>query len=161
MKRPVRSMLNPTAYPQSLPKKWLVFNKVWHKNIDPIFARRLAALARSRNKKITIYSGFRTKREQLYWYKLRKGKGALKPGTSWHEYGGAIDTTSSWLRKMDNVELSQQVTLVSFGLCKPFAAGNDKYPIEDWHLQPLELANKNLLSNKKKFYRAYRGIKKK
>jgi len=161
MKRKVRSMLNPSAYPQASPNKWLLFAKSRQRRIDPVFAARLAALARSRNKKITITSGFRTKREQLYWYKLRKGKGALKPGTSWHEYGGAADSISSWVRKLDNVELSLQLELARFGLCKPLALGNDFYPPEDWHLQPIELAHNNLLTTKKRFYRAYRGTKRK
>ncbi|MGE5381635.1 MAG: hypothetical protein ACM3NT_11300, partial [Methylocystaceae bacterium] len=95
-------------------------------------------------------------REQLYWYQLRKGEGAMKPGTSWHEYGGAVDTISPWLRKLDNVPLLDQHQLLRFGLCKPMAQGNNIFPVEDWHLQPIELAYVNSVSAKTEFYQMYR-----
>ncbi|MGE5454361.1 MAG: D-alanyl-D-alanine carboxypeptidase family protein [Methylocystaceae bacterium] len=155
----MRSRLNNRAYPQANPDQWLVFIHSWQKGIDPVFAARLAALARSRKKKIVIVSGFRTYREQLGLFKLYKGKRALKPGTSWHEFGGAVDISSLWVRKLDNVALPCQYELARFGLAKPFTHGNGFDPAENWHLQPLEMACITSRVSKIKFYRAYRTRK--
>lgn len=159
MNSPLRSWLNSKSYPQARPDRWLIFIHSWQKRIDPVFAARLAALARSRKQKMVIISGFRTYREQLYFYKLYESKQALKPGTSWHEFGGAVDTSSTWVKKLDNVALPQQCELAHFGLAKPLTYGNGFYPPENWHLQPIELATVTSRASKIKFYCTYRNSK--
>lgn len=152
---PPRSMLNASAYPLASPYKWLVFANPRQSRIDPIFAGRLAALACHHHHKIIIVSGFRSYKEQLYFYKICGNKRALKPGSSWHEFGGAVDTTSEWLRRLDNCHLNNQTELLKYGLCKPLTTGNAYCLDEDWHLQPIELAMVTELASKKRFYLAY------
>lgn len=120
-----------TGYRVADPSIWLTGS--W-KGLDPVFAGRLAFLAQSKNKKIAVTEGYRSteRQEQLYQSFLqykRTGKGAIKlaakPGTSWHEFRLAIDTSTQPFRLMTNREL------LAYGLCKPIST-------EGWHIQPIE-----------------------
>lgn len=104
--------------------------------LDPIFAGRLAHLAESKGVKLELTEGYRSTERQTELYNLyleykRTGKGSIKsaakPGTSWHEYRLAIDTSTQPIRGMNNAELKP------YGLCKPIAS-------EGWHIQPIETA---------------------
>jgi hypothetical protein len=155
-------------YPIADPADWLIFLHTWQWEIDPIFLGRLAALGKTKNKKINISSGIRSYDEQVKSYKSTGGyqdkKGnwiggngkACKPGTSWHEYGEAIDTSDSWLKALDkNATTVNQKTLLQFGLFKPLTPGNKTIVNEDWHIQPIE-TNGIATANRKTFY-IYKG----
>ena len=141
-------------YPMEDPSDWLVFKNPNHKNIDPIFMWRLAALGKYFNKKINISSGRRTTKEQIAAYRQSGGyldsngnwtggNGlAAKPGYSWHEYGEAVDVSDSWLKNLDKNESTEnQKTLMKFGIFKPLTPGNKSSVHEDWHIQPIETKN--------------------
>lgn len=137
-------------FSQADPGKWLVFKSTSHKAIDPIFAGRLAALAQSIGKKINIVAGFRSRAEQEYLYKTCKPGYAAKPGSSWHEFGLAVDVSDQWLKALDkDAATDLQMTLKKFGLYKPLTKGNKTSVNEDWHIQPIEcrgVANKAMLA---------------
>ena len=104
----------------------------WWKELDPIFARRLAYAAKMTGNFISSSSAYRSTAEQTRLYNLYmqgKLKSAARPGTSWHEFRLAIDTSSQPIRSMTNA------TLKAFGLCKPVAG-------EGWHIQPIETLGK-------------------
>ena len=68
------------------------------KGLDPIFIGRLAYYAFISGTTFKITEGFKTKerQEELYSQYLRgEIKSAAKVGTSWHEYGLAVDTVQS------------------------------------------------------------------
>lgn len=138
-------------YPQADPVKWLNFDNSWQKDIDPIFAGRLAALARDMGVKININSGKRATEEQTRLYKQDGGYQdksgnwvggtgyVAVPGRSWHEFGEAIDTRDPWLKKLEKeASTSQQIVLKKYGLFKPLTKGNNCSVLEDWHIQPIE-----------------------
>lgn len=154
------------------PKKWLVFTKDWQTDIDPIFAGRLAALAKYTGVKIHISSGYRSTKEQIASFKRNGGKQdangnwvggngfAAKPGRSWHEFGEAIDTCDAWLKKLEkDASTSQQILLRKFGLFKPLTKGNKTSVEEDWHIQPIE-TNGVPVDQRKTFYEAYKADEK-
>ena len=127
MKNVWRSKLSATAYPQANPDGKLTGKD--HEQIDPVFAKRLAACCA-----ISLTDGKRSSARQTDLYDQfiewkRTGKGdihsAARPGTSWHEFGLAIDTSSQPIRGMNNSQLAK------FGLCKPIKS-------EGWHVQPIE-----------------------
>ena len=132
--------LSSDAYPMANPEEWLVFNESSPNGIDPVFAGRLAALARDHNQKICINSGFRTFQEQTELYQTNHGIGTTLPGYSWHEFGEAVDSSSAWVIQIDNVQILSQALLSKSGLCKPLTTGNNYSPSENWHLQPIETA---------------------
>lgn len=142
-----KSQLDAKAYPTLKPEKWGEWIEAVqgaNANIDPVFAGRLAALAKSKGKKITYLSGFRTYEKQNELYKLYKsGRGNLagSPGGSWHEFGAAIDV-AEWAKDIPDSQMRK------FGLCKPIAS-------ENWHVQPIEVSGKN----KTAFYNAYSNAK--
>lgn len=166
------SKLSKTAYPLENPKEWLIFRNSWQTDIDPIFAGRLAALAKYTGVKINISSGFRSTKEQIASF-LRNGGSqdkngnwiggngyAAKPGRSWHEFGEAIDTSDMWLKKLEkDASTSQQILLRKFGLFKPLTKGNKTSVQEDWHIQPIE-TNGVLVEQRKTFYEAYKADEK-
>jgi len=118
-----------TNYPQADPAKHL--KGEWWKSIDPIFAGRLANAALMTRCKIESKSAYRsiTEQQRLYKLFLRGGlKSAAKPGTSWHEFRLAIDTSTQPIRSMSDSQLR------GFGLCKPVIG-------EGWHIQPIETRN--------------------
>ena len=127
------SKLN-TNYPMA-DTKYLVGDL---KGLDPIFIGRLAYYAFISGTTFKITEGFRTKerQEELYRQFLRgEIKSAAKAGTSWHEYGLAVDTSSKPIRQATNEELKK------YGLCKPIS-------YEGWHIQPIETLGK---TNRKEF----------
>lgn len=96
--------------------------------LDPILAGRLAAIAKDNKTKLQITSGYRSSAEQIRLYnlyKVGKLKSAAKPGTSWHEFRLAVDTSTQPIRLMGNDKLKK------YGLCKPIKS-------EGWHIQPIE-----------------------
>ena len=156
----MKSKLNPDKYSIMCPFDWLIFSKGWQKQIDFVFACRLAALAQSMNKKINISSGYRSTQEQINAYIGSGGKlvngvwtggsgYVAKPGNSWHEYRLAIDTSDSWLKALEkDLATADQKTLMKCGLFKPLTKGNKTSITEDWHIQPIEtkdVSNRNSL----------------
>ena len=137
------SRLNPIKYPWADPAVWLIIPETANGDLlDPVFLGRLAALAKAMKKKITLTSagGARdTETQRRLYNTLPKGVAAL-PGTSWHEYGLAIDTADSWLKTICNGATNTQTALLKYGLFKPLASGNRASVIEDWHIQPIETA---------------------
>lgn len=121
MKNVWRSKLSATAYPQANPDGKLTGKD--HEQIDPVFAKRLAACCA-----MNLTEGKRSseRQKELYQQKLAGIiKSCAKPGTSYHEFGLAIDTSSQPIRGMNNSQLAK------FGLCKPIRS-------EGWHVQPIE-----------------------
>ncbi|WP_206460432.1 D-alanyl-D-alanine carboxypeptidase family protein [Anaerovorax sp. IOR16] len=128
-------------YPMADPKKYLIGSP---ELLDPVFAGRLAYLAKCKGVKIKLTEGFRSSKRQQELYNMylqykRTGKGSIKsaarPGTSWHEFRLAVDTSTYPVRGMNNTQLAR------YGLCKPIKS-------EGWHIQPLETKGK---SNRKAF----------
>ena len=122
-------------YPVADPKEHLYGAD--HTLIDPTLAGRLAFVAKKTGVKIKLTEGYRSTEYQAELYAKylefkRTGKGliklAAKPGTSWHEFRLAVDTSTQPIRGMSNIELRQ------FGLCKPISS-------EPWHIQPIETLN--------------------
>lgn len=121
-------------YPEADPAKWLTGDK---DNLDPVFAGRLAAIAKEYNVKLSITAGFRSpeKQKELYaQYKAGKLKSCAVPGTSYHEISLAVDTSTQPIRNMNNVQLAK------YGICKPLAS-------EGWHLEPIEFINTGSKAN--------------
>ena len=100
-----------------------------YQNLDPIFAGRLANVClmeltesyRSSERQAELYNQY------LEYKRTGKGsiKSAAKPGTSWHEFRLAVDTSTQPIRGMTNAQLKP------YGLCKPISS-------EGWHIQPIE-----------------------
>lgn len=120
-----------SAYKTSDLAEWIIGDYI---QLDPIFAGRLAYLAMCTNSKIKLTEAYRSTARQTELYnqyleykRTSKGniKSAAKPGTSWHEFRLAIDTSTYPVRGMNNAELSK------YGLCKPIKS-------EGWHIQPIE-----------------------
>lgn len=129
-----------STYPVADPVLYLIGK--WDE-LDPIFAGRLAQLAKEYRVQIKLTEGYRSSARQTELYRqyqnyLKTGKGniklAAKPGTSWHEYRLAIDTSVQPIRSMPSVQLQK------YGLCKPIGS-------EPWHIQPLETANRKDFKN--------------
>ena len=129
------SKLSKTAYKTADPNGRLTGD--W-KNIDPVFAGRLAYLCA-----MTLTESYRSTARQTELYNQyleykRTGKGniksAAKPGCSWHEFRLAIDTSSQPIRGMTNAQLAP------YGLCKPLSK-------EGWHVQPIETINLGAKAN--------------
>ena len=100
-----------------------------YQNLDPVFAGRLANVC-----PMVLTESYRSseRQQELYNQYLeykRTGKGSIKsaakPGTSWHEFRLAVDTSTQPIRGMTNAQLKP------YGLCKPIKS-------EGWHIQPIE-----------------------
>jgi hypothetical protein len=121
----LQSRLSKTAYPMADPTQWL-YGDV--KNLDPVFAGRLAAYAKWTGIKIRITDGFRSLSDQWEIYgQFKAGEipSAAYPGTSWHGISLAVDTSTDPIRSASNKVLK------AYGLCKPLSK-------EGWHIQPIE-----------------------
>jgi len=144
-----------TRYPWANPAQWLVFTNVPQSEIDPLFASRLAALAKEMGEiiHVTGNGGKRSDIDQIRAYVASGGNKdehgvwtggnglAALPGTSTHELGLAIDAADHWLKDIDKTQATaKQNILLTFGLFKPLTVGNNKTPTEDWHIQPIETA---------------------
>ena len=118
-----------TTYPTEDVKQYLTGDI---NGLDPVFAGRLAYVAKISNTKFTITDGYRSLAEQEKLYDAyRKGKlqaTAAVPGTSWHGSRLAVDTSTKPIRQMTNADLKK------YGLCKPLSK-------EGWHIQPIETVN--------------------
>ena len=122
--------------------------------IDPVFLGRHAAMCKSLGIIDTITSGTRSYDKQVSLYLADGGKQlpngewtggtgyVAKPGSSWHNNGLAIDSSSKAVKMIDKVAaFKAQTTLMKFGLCKPMTSGNGQRVLEDWHIQPIETIN--------------------
>ncbi|NPV92829.1 MAG: hypothetical protein HPY50_18845 [Firmicutes bacterium] len=157
------------SYPMSDPSRWLVFASQAESRIDPIFAGRLAKFAEDHGRKIEMVDGKRSYQNQVSTYTRRGGYfnkktgqweggyGAAAPGTSWHEFGEAVDVGSSWVKNMGNVNVERQQMFLDYGLCKPLTNGNNYDPPENWHLQPVETLGINSYAARASFLEAYGG----
>lgn len=132
----LRSKLSTTAYKTAPPEQWLTGAD--YRELDPVFAGRLACLARDKKVNLSLTEAYRSTARQAELYQMyldykRTGRGSIKsaakPGTSWHEFRLAVDTSTQPIRGMTNVQLKP------YGLCKPIAS-------EGWHIQPIETAGK-------------------
>lgn len=108
-----------------------------YNKINPLLSERLAKLAKDCGVVIKLTEGFREPERQKALYKqyleykrTRKGnvKMAAKPGTSKHEYGLAVDTSTEPIRGMNNSQL------LKYGLHKPIKS-------EPWHIEMIETKN--------------------
>jgi len=135
------SRILPSRYPWANPSVWIEApDSANLDQVDPVFLGRLAALAKSKRKVINLTGagGARDTETQVRLYAtLPKGQAAA-PGTSWHEYGLAIDTADTWLKSICNGITHSQMELLKYGLFKPLAKGNKASVVEDWHIQPIE-----------------------
>jgi hypothetical protein len=157
------------SYPVSDPGKWLIFANQAESQIDPVFAGRLAKFAEDHGRKITMVDGKRSYQDQVRAYINRggyfnkktgqweNGYGAAVPGSSWHEYGEAVDVGSSWVKSMKNVNVDRQWEFLRYGLCKPLTNGNNYDPPENWHVQPVETLAVNAYAERASFLEAYGG----
>jgi len=159
-----------TKFPMEEPAQYLIFANKWQQGIDPIFAGRLAALTKYmrlylKNPKLMLHvsSGDRRTDEQIKLYIKNGGKQmpdgswtggngyVAIPGTSFHEYGVAIDTSDQWLKKLEkDLATDLQKTLMKFGMFKPLTKGNGSRVLEDWHIQPIETRGIGRFDFKKK-----------
>ena len=156
------SKLSKSDYPLVDPMFNVFFQKQKQKDIDPIFAGRLAAFARKNDISIFVGSGYRSYEEQVRCYEESGGKqdkngnwvggdgSAAVPGRSWHNNGEAIDI--SWLGEPSSkyiredlyghsASTEEQVKLIEYGIFKPLTSGNGitkKSQLENWHIQPIE-----------------------
>lgn len=121
-----------SSFPMEDPERWIEGKTA---NLNEVFLKRLAALAKKFNKKIYISSGYRTLEEQQRIWDERKrehpgesdsvtGMWVGRPGGSRHNYGLAVDC-NDWADGLSNS------TLGEFGLIKPL-------PNESWHIEPVE-----------------------
>lgn len=182
------SLLSKTDYVLSNPKYYLNFKNSEQSDIDPIFAGRLGAFARDHE--VVVYiSGNGGKRDYddqvrafksaggLYdsvnkkWYypkSVPKNKRlAAVPGTSFHEFGEAIDildnntSSSNYLKQLEYyVSIDNQTELKKYGLMKPMYYGNSWGKNENWHIQPTETLNVKGFEAKNEFLNAYKNTKK-
>lgn len=158
----------------------LFFKNKNQNDIDPIFAGRLAAFAVDNNLVIYVGSGYRSYDEQVACYKKSGGYkdtsgnwiggdgSAAKPGSSWHNFGEAIDISwngeesSQYIRNLYGHKESteEQIELIKYGIFKPLTSGNGKKGslLEEWHIQPIE-TQKAKVTDRKSFYEAYKSVK--
>lgn len=177
------SKLSKTDYPLVDPMFNVFFQKQKQKDIDPIFAGRLAAFARKNDISIFVGSGYRSYEEQVRCYEESGGKqdkngnwvggdgSAAVPGRSWHNNGEAIDI--SWLGEPSSkyiredlyghsASTEEQVKLIEYGIFKPLTSGNGitkKSQLENWHIQPIETRGISDTAKRRTFYDAYKTIK--
>lgn len=139
------SRLNPTRYPWADPDVWVDVPATAKRDlIDPVFLGRVAALARAKGKKITLTpaGGARDTATQARLYATLPAGQAARPGTSWHEYGLAIDAADAWVQELHRLDPTDgQKVLLQYGLFKPMSVGNKPAVVEDWHIQPIETRN--------------------
>lgn len=137
-------------HPVADPKQWLSFVHPEQIGISLEFAKRLAAYAKSKGRKLTITSGHRSieKQRQLYEENCRQhppaGNGYVaKPGSSWHNYrsAGDIDDQEYWKalhEKGDMQRTAKEQDLAKFGLYLPLNHKDARTVFEWWHIQPIE-----------------------
>jgi len=174
------SLLDKTKYPLVDPMFYVFFQKQYQKDIDPIFAGRLAAFARDNNISIFVGSGYRTYEEQVrawldnggwqnsdgsWGWPADKPKTVATPGNSWHNFGEAIDISwngepsSIFIRNLygNYASTEQQIELTKYGIFKPLTSGNKMPALEEWHIQPIETEGINEKEDREKYYKAYKS----
>jgi hypothetical protein len=134
---------------------WLTFASNTSSDIDPVFAMRLAAFARDNGTVITITSGYRSTESQTAEWKRRgtyvdgefvppSPSVVAPPGSSWHEFGQAVDTSSnSILANASEAELNK------YGLTKVPGGGS----AHAGHVQSYE--SMDYSQDKQPYYDAY------
>ena len=143
-------------------QKWVKFRYSHGNRLSMVFLWRLAALVRDFGEVMSGCYGYRPIEEtqRLYNEDLKanggkpSGRVAL-PGTSWHEFGLAIDLSGDTWKKictknwMNRSRLKQ--SLNAYGLILPL--NNIDYPQypEWWHLQPIETATGIAKADRKNF----------
>jgi hypothetical protein len=137
-------------YPNANPKEWLVFSHPEQVGISLELARRLAAYAQSKNRKLTISSGYRdvVYQKKLYDQNCKEhppsGNGYVaRPGNSWHNGRCAVDVGGTYWKalheKGDMLKTAKQQELAKFGLYLPLNRKDASTVFEWWHIQPIEL----------------------
>lgn len=139
------SRLSASLYPWADPDMWVDVPTSANRDlIDPVLLGRVAALARAKGKKITLTAagGARDTATQARLFATLPAGQAARPGTSWHEFGLAVDVSDAWAKELHKSDPTDgQTMLLKYGLFKPLAAGNKPGVIEDWHIQPIETRN--------------------
>lgn len=154
------SRFDAKKYPTADPVKYLKALSGVDINIDPVFKGRLAAFARDHKAILEINSGYRSIERQKELFFAQGGKydpklgyywpstipaskrTVAKPGSSFHNFRLAVDTSSAWAKQIDkDAATSMQKELLKYGLFKPMTKGNGCSVIEDWHIQPIETLN--------------------
>ena len=100
-------------------------------SVHPYFQNRLNNLATAHNKKLNIFSGYRSVelQRELFNNSDRSGRMVAEAGRSRHNAGLAVDC-DGWAKKLTNKELAK------YGLYKPMI-------YEDWHIEPIETKGKS------------------
>ena len=96
-------------------------------NVDRRLLERLYIMGHEYGiSEMRITSGYRSIEKQAVLYKKYQSGGTLaaKPGTSWHNFGGAIDIS-------DGLRFISESECMKFGLIKPVHT-------ENWHFQIIE-----------------------
>lgn len=96
------------------------------------YLNRLNNLATAHNKKLNIFSGYRSfeLQQQLFNDSNKSGTMVAPAGRSRHQAGLAVDVDSKWATELDNKELAK------YGLHKPMG-------YENWHIEPIETRGKS------------------
>ena len=130
-----KSKLNSSKYAQADPTGRIAGDC---RNPDPIFKRRLAALARDYGIVIVVTQGggYRSPAEQDEMYRAYLAgelqATAAKPYTSRHGLAIAIDTSTAPIRRASKTHaMLTEAELARYGLYHP-------YPKEPWHIEPIE-----------------------
>ena len=138
--------------------KWVKGNLI---GLNKVFLRRLAAMARDKNQVITFGEGKRdSARQQYFWDKDLAEHGGkpsgfvAKPGTSWHEFGLAVDINSIWWKSYSDKNwvpfTRSKQDLNKYGLMLPLNRIDSPNTIEDWHVQPVE--SSGISSDQRKYF---------
>jgi len=96
------------------------------------YLNRLNNLATAHNKKLNIFSGYRSfeLQQQLFNNSDKTGRMVAPAGRSRHQAGLAIDCDTKWVTELTNEELAK------YGLHKPMS-------YENWHIEPIETMGKS------------------
>jgi len=95
--------------------------------IHPALLARSIAYAKYKGTPLTVNSGYRSIEEQRRLYNDPTIR-AARPGSSWHNFGGAID--------INGLSGESDSVLNKFGLSRPVSG-------ESWHVEPSELRQEN------------------
>ena len=152
----IKSKLSRDYFEESDVDTWLTFAAGTNSNIDPVLAMRLAAYARDNATTITITSGYRStaRQKEIQLERstideqgnlvLPSARDVAPPGSSWHEFGQAVDTSSnSLLANASEAELNK------YGLTKVPGGGSS----HAGHIQSYESIDYS--QDKQPYYDAY------
>jgi hypothetical protein len=137
-------------YPTINPKECIKFNNLGQEGISLVFAQRLSAFAKDKNKALYITSGYRdvALQQRLYEENCRQyppnGNGYVaKAGSSFHNGRVAIDLDDrafwkGYMEQGDMKKTVKQQELYKYGLCLPLNYVDSSRVYEWWHIQPIE-----------------------